>query len=308
MGSDDELVLVDDGSTDAGPTAAKRWVSTDPRVTLVTTAGTERTGIVAALDLGLERCNGAFIARMDADDESLPGRFAAQRAMLDDNPALGAVASKIELFGAPGPGMERYATWQNGILTPAEHARAIFVEAPICHPSTMLRRAALDAVGGFRAGPFAEDYDLWLRLVAAGWEIAKVPTVLFRWRIHPNSTTWTDPRFTEDAHRALRAEHLARKLDRPFALWGAGQCGRRLARALEAHGPRPAYFIDIDPKKIGRTTRGRPIVSMEAGVAEARERNLLIIAAVAAPGARDLVRAHLDAHGFREGVDYFCAA
>jgi len=305
MGGNDELVLVDDGSTDAGPTAAKRWVNADPRVTLVTTPS---TGIAAALNLGLERCKGVYIARMDADDVSLLGRLPEERAMLDTHPSLGAVACQIELFGAPGPEMERYAAWQNAIVTPAEHARAIFVEAPICHPSTMLRRAALDAVGGFRVGPFAEDYDLWLRLSAAGWEIAKVPSVLFRWRIHPNSTTWTDPRFTEDAHRELRAEHLARKLDRPFALWGAGQCGRRLSRALEAHGPRPAYFIDIDPKKIGRTARGRPIVSMEAGVARAREESLLIIAAVAAPGARDLVRAHLDARGFREGTDYFCAA
>ena len=63
---------------------------------------------------------------------------------------------------------------------------------------------------------------------------------------------------------------------------------------------------NIDPKKIGRTARGRAIVAMDPGVLRARTERLLVIAAVAAPGARDLVRARLDRGGFVEGADYFC--
>lgn len=309
LGPEDELVLVDDGSTDAGPEIAGRHAASDHRVIRVTTPG---RGIVGALERGLDACSGVHVARMDADDVTLPGRFAAQRALLDANATLGAVATRIEAFGAPGPGMERYVAWQNTLLSAADHARAIFIEAPICHPATMLRRAALDAVGGYRAGDFAEDYDLWLRLVAAGWGIAKVPEVLFKWRIHAASLTWNDDRVGFENMRRLRARYLAGRLrteaPRSFALWGAGQCGRRLARELEVHGMRPAYFIDIDPKKIGRTARGRAIVAMDAGIERARDSALVIVVAVAAAGARDLVRARLDRDGWVEGRDYLCAA
>jgi glycosyltransferase involved in cell wall biosynthesis len=303
----DELVLVDDGSTDAGATIAERHAR-DPRVIRVTTPG---LGLPGALARGLEVCRGSMVARMDADDISLPGRFAAQRALLDRDPSLGAVATLVEPFGDPGPGMERYLAWQNALVTAEEHARAIFVEAPVCHPSVMLRRSALDAVGGFRAGEFAEDYDLWLRLVDAGWGIAKVPEVLFRYRVHRASMTWNDPRLTLENLRKLRARHLAVKLERlgkPFALWGAGACGRRLARELETYGPRPEYFIDIDPKKIGRTARARSILAMDEGLVRARREGLLVIVGVAAAGARELIRVRLDKDGFVEGRDYFFAA
>jgi GT2 family glycosyltransferase len=247
---------------------------------------------------------------MDADDISLPGRLAAERRLLESDGSLGAVATQIDLFGAPGPGIQRYAEWQNGIVSPLDHVRAIFVESPVCHPSAMIRREALDAIGGFRDGPFAEDYDLWLRLIGAGWGIAKVPRVLFRWRIHARSVTFTDRRLSPDALRRLRAQHLARRLDEHpvFGVWGAGRAGRRLARELEGHGVHASFFIDIDPAKIGRIARGVPILGMDDGIARARREGSLVVVAVAAFGARDQVRARLDAEGMIEGIDYVCAA
>jgi hypothetical protein len=238
----------------------------------------------------------------------LPGRFAAQRDRLARDPSLAVVATQVTCIGAPGSGILRFVDWQNALLSPEDHARSIFVEAPVCHPSTMLRRSALDDVGGFREGPFAEDYDLWLRLVHAGWSIAKVPRVLFRWRIHGRNVTWTDPRLSFDALRRLRASHLARRLDRPFGVWGAGAAGRRLARELEPHGARASFFIDIDPRKIGRTARGVPILSVEDGIARARTESTLVVVAVAAFGARDLVRERLSNDGLVEGTDFVCAA
>jgi glycosyltransferase involved in cell wall biosynthesis len=305
MSASDELVLVDDGSTDDGAELAAALAHEDARVVCVSSGG---VGIAKALERGISACRGEWIARMDADDVSLPGRLTAQRTLLEADSSLGAVATRIEVFGEPGPGIRRYAEWQNGIVSADDHDRAIFVESPICHPSTMIRRDALDAVGGFRDGPFAEDYDLWLRMVALGWRLAKVPEPLFRWRIHTQNTTFRDARMSKDALRRLRAEHLARHLDRPFAIWGAGPAGRRLARELERRGARAAFFIDIDPRKIGRTARGAPILDVADGVARARKDALLVIVAVAALGARDLVRHHLSAEGLTEGLDFLCAA
>src|SRR5690606_4095913 len=95
-------------------------------------------------------------------------------------------------------GLHRYVAWQNGLLTPAEHHRDRFVEATVCHPSVVLRRAALDAVGGYADPPWPEDWDLWLRLHAAGWGIAKVPRVLFRWQHRPRRLTFASPRYAPD--------------------------------------------------------------------------------------------------------------
>jgi glycosyltransferase involved in cell wall biosynthesis len=305
LGPTDECVLVDDGSSDGSDRCAKEIAATDERVVRVTSGG---IGVAGALEHGRRACRGDFIARMDADDVSLPGRFAAQRRVLERDASLAVVATQIELFGSPGPGIQRYVAWQNGLVSAVDHAHAIFVEAPVCHPSTMLRREALDAVGGFHDGPFAEDYDLWLRLVAAGWGIAKIPRVLFRWRIHAKSVTFTDARLSIESHRRLRARHLARRIDRPFGVWGAGPTGRRLARELEAHDRRAQFFIDIDPRKIGRIARGVPILDPDEGIARALREHALLVVAVAAPGARDLVRDRLDADGLSEGGAYVCAA
>jgi GT2 family glycosyltransferase len=280
---------------------------------LLATDGTpsRAAGIVAALTRGLGAARGALIGRMDADDVSLPGRFAAERELLARDPSVAAVGVQVEAFPAPAPGMQAYVAWQNALVSREDHARAVFVEAPLCHPSTLLRRAALDAVGGYRDVAWAEDYDLWLRLDAAGFGLAKVPQVLFRWRVRGDGLTFTAPRNARAQLLAARAAFLARRLEelaRPFAIWGAGQTGRRLARALEAHGARPSSFLDIDPKKIGRTARGVPILDAAEGIASAARGELLLVVAVGDRGARDVVRARLAAAQLVEGEGFVCAA
>lgn len=300
-----ELVAVDDGSRDDGPALVQAIAASDPRV--VPVAG-EGRGIVAALARGLAAARGDVIARMDADDVALPGRLARQAAALDEDPRLGVVGTQVETLGPCGEGMRRYVAWQNGVVSAADHARELFVESPLCHPSVALPRRALDAVGGWREAPWAEDYDLWLRLDAAGWRIAKVPEVLLRWRQREGSLTFSDPRYSAACFRDARACYLAPKLlsaGRPVVVWGAGPTGRRLARALEANGVRAARFVDIDPRKIGRTARGAPIVAPDALRSRA---DAVVVVAVGARGARQIVRDQLTARGFVEGTDFVCAA
>lgn len=308
LGPDDELVAIDDGSRDDGPTIVEALARVDRRVTRLATHG---RGIVNALASGLSIARGTFIGRMDGDDVTLPGRFAAQRTMLERDPRLGAVAVQVEAFPSPTDGMRRYVDWQNSVVTSDEHARAIFVESPLCHPATMLRRETLEAVGGFRDEPWAEDYDLWLRLDAAGARLAKVPEMLFKWRMRSTSLTRTDGRYSFDRLRDARAHYLARRLERlarPFAIWGAGQTGRRLARALEAHGARPSFFVDIDPRKVGRTARCTRIVDATVGIQLMHNTDIMMLVAVGAKGARDVVRARLSEAKLEEGIDYICAA
>lgn len=313
LGAADELVAIDDGSRDGSSEIARSVAARDARVLLLESGGSasKPAGIAAALAGGLLASRGDLVARMDGDDVSLPGRFAAQRALLESDETLGAVGVQVELFPAPGPGMLRYVAWQSSLVSRDDHARAIFCESPLCHPSTMMRRAALLAVGGYRNDRSAEDYDLWLRLDAAGYGLAKVPRVLFRWRMRPGSLTWTDARYSPARLLETRAAHLARRLaerERPFAIWGAGQTGRRLARALEPHEQRPVAFFDIDPRKIGRSARGVAIASAAEGIARAVAAELLVVIAVGARGARDIVRDRLAGAGLVEGAAYIAAA
>lgn len=301
-----EVVAVDDGSTDSGPQRLARVASRDGRVRCLRTDG---VGIVGALGRGLAAARGGLIARMDGDDVSLPERIARQVAALEADPRLGAVGVRVQGFPseALGEGMQRYIAWQNGLVSTEDHAREIFVEAPLCHPSVLLRREALDQVGGWRDVPWPEDYDLWLRLDAAGWRLAKVPEVLLRWRHRAGRATFQDGRYAPERFREAKAGPLARRVRStglPLAIWGAGPTGKRLARALERHGVFASHFVDIDPRKIGRKARGAPVSTPRTLTAGAQ----FVVVAVGARGARELIRRHLLPRGFLEGTDFVFAA
>ncbi|UQA63480.1 glycosyltransferase [Polyangium aurulentum] len=302
-----ELVAIDDGSTDEGPRIVAEAARGDARVVPIATGG---VGIARALAAGHAASRGAFVARMDADDISLPGRLPRQVALLGEDERLGVVGVQVEPFPeeAVGEGLWRYVAWQNAIVTPEDHAREIFVEAPICHPSVMLRREALEAVGGFREVTWAEDYDLWLRLHTQGFRMAKVPEVLFRWRHHPGRATFRDERYAIVRFLEAKAHYLAPIVraseGRALAVWGAGPTGKRLARMLADRGAPAALFVDIDPRKIGRTARGAPITAASA----LDPRRHFVVVAVGARGARDEIRPSLASLGFVEGRDFVCAS
>lgn len=301
-----EVLAIDDGSTDDGPARVAAIAREDARVVPLATGG---IGIAAALAFGAARCRGELVARMDGDDVSLPGRIEAATALLVSTPSLGLAATQVEGFpeGAVGEGLARYIAWQNSLVTPEDHARELFVESPVCHPSVVMRRAALERAGGFADVRWAEDYDLWLRLDAAGWGLAKVPRVLFRWRHREGRLTFSDGRYALPLFDEAKARYLAPKLlrrGRPVTVWGAGKTGKRIARALERHGVAASRFVDIDPRKIGRTARGARI-SPPGSLARGES---TVVCAVGARGARDLIRAHLTARGFVEGDDFLFAS
>jgi len=303
-----EIIAVDDGSSDKTAALLTAAAIRDPRVVVL---HQRHGGIVSALQRAAAAARAPVLARMDADDTCTPDRLARQLRMLRRRPDLGVVGCLVQTFsdGVVSAGWRQYEDWLNRRRTSNEIVRDLFVESPLAHPSALIRRAAFDAVGGYRDFDGPEDYDLWLRLVGAGWPLAKVPAVLLAWRDHPGRLTRTDPRYRPEAFVRLKAHHLARGplrgCPRPVWIWGAGRYGRHLARALEAEGNQPAAFVDIDPVKIGRTRRGRPVLG-PAALAGAPDP--LVLVAVPVVGARALIRRRLNALGRREGRDYICCA
>jgi glycosyltransferase involved in cell wall biosynthesis len=154
--TDLELVVVDDGSTDA--TAALLAAVPDPR--LVVERQT-RAGLAVALNRALARARAPLIARLDADDVALPARLERQRAFLLAHPEVGLLGTAARVTD----GSDRDVAITRPPEDDAGIRRALIRRNPFVHSSVMLRRALVSSVGGYdESFVVAQDYDLWLRL------------------------------------------------------------------------------------------------------------------------------------------------
>jgi glycosyltransferase involved in cell wall biosynthesis len=301
-----ECIVVDDDSRDETGAIARATAATDPRVRVV--AGPGR-GIVAALQTGLAACRGRYVARMDADDLMRRARLARQVAMLAADDALAAVGTHVRFFPRTGmrDGLRTYEAWLNGLATPDAVARDAWIECPLAHPTLCLRRAVLADVG-YREVAWPEDYDLVLRLFAAGHRLGVVPARLVAWRDGAARLSRTDPRYGIDRFVACKAAHLATTFlagADGYILWGYGDTGRALGQALASLGKRPTRVVELHPGRVGNRILGAPTIRPEALEDVARGR---LVASVAGPGPREEIRAFLAALGWREGRDFVCAA
>jgi glycosyltransferase involved in cell wall biosynthesis len=304
--ADFELLAIDDGCADGTPARLEAHAKADARVRVLQTGG---RGLVAALNLGLREARGRLIARMDADDVSRPERFARSVARLDAEPSLTGVGTGVSIERVdqpPSPALVEYGRWLSSLTTPERLFADRFVESPLCHPSVMLRRDALVGAGGWRDGDFPEDWELWLRLLEGGARLTCLPEVLHVWSDHDRRLTRTDARYQRDRHTKLRAHYLARRFARqPLCIWGAGERGVALCRALQAEGATVERFIELNPRKLGQRIHGaRVVMPDDLGPPGAEH----VLASVGARGARAEIRAWLDSRDFIEGVHFTCAA
>jgi glycosyltransferase involved in cell wall biosynthesis len=301
-----ECVVVDDGSRDATSALAAAAAAGDPRVAVVSTPP---GGLVAALAAGLARCRAPYVARMDADDVMHRERLALQVAALDAAPRLAAVGAHVRFFPRTGmsDGLRAYERWLQSVDSPARVRADAFVECPVAHPTLLVRRDVL-AAHGYRDRGWPEDYDLILRLLAAGLDVGVVPRRLLAWRDGPSRLTRTHPSYGLDRIMACKASFLAdgflAATDR-YVLWGYGGTGRALARALRRHGKRPSHVIEVHRGRLGNLIHGAPVVPPEALADFSRGR---LVASVAGAAARAQIRDFLAGLGWVETRDFVCAA
>lgn len=198
--SDFELIILNDFSADATEELILSY--RDPRIVYL--KNEQNLGVAATLNRGLALAKGAYIARMDADDIALPERFARQTELLDGTPDIAAVGCAIALFDETGViDVRRFST------DPAQMNVDLFFSCGLAHPSVMMRKSVIDALGGYDpAFEGLEDYELWCR-VSKNHGVTTLPEVLFRYRVHGGQVTKNPSEKYLTRLRALKGRQLA---------------------------------------------------------------------------------------------------
>ena len=175
----DEVVVVQDGHV--GPELAstlERLESSSP-VPVRRLRLSHNVGLAQALQCGLAACSHDVVARMDADDISLPHRFLRQ---------LPEIEAGADLVGAAVLEFEGDGRDQTGVLRvlptdPAEIARTARWRNPFNHPTVVYRRDAVLSAGGYRELRYMEDYWVFTRMIANGAAVVNLPDALVRYRV-----------------------------------------------------------------------------------------------------------------------------
>jgi glycosyltransferase involved in cell wall biosynthesis len=175
---DFQFVIVNDASTDESQNKLVQYQKLDPRITLI--QNKHQLGLTKSLNKGLKIIKAKYIARMDADDLSLPKRLKTQLNYLESHP-------KIALLGTAA-----YLINQNGqqlkLKThPIDHLhikKVALKYCPFIHPTWMIRRSTLLEIGPYNETfPFSQDYELALRLMVHH-QTANLPEPLLKYRVN----------------------------------------------------------------------------------------------------------------------------
>lgn len=175
------LLIINDGSTDNSGPILERMASKDSRIRLFQR---ENRGLIATLNEGLALCTTPLVARMDADDWAFPQRIEVQHTYMTAHPEVAVCGSGMVEYESG-----RLHNWHG---YGEEVKIKLLFNCCIFHPTILARRDALLAVGGYATNmPGAEDYDLWARLAENGQQLAVLPNILLRYRIHPRQARST---------------------------------------------------------------------------------------------------------------------
>ncbi|MDR1327193.1 MAG: glycosyltransferase [Heliobacteriaceae bacterium] len=202
--SDFEFIIINDGSTDNTAGVIKSFK--DERIVFVDSL--KNIGMISALNKALDSARGEYIARMDADDISLPERFARQLEFMDTNPDVGVLGAQMQTFGL-----------KNWISNYPEQVSYFDLVCSCCmsHPTAMFRSSVFNKYNlryahGYEA---AEDYEFWSRIIR-DTKICNLPEVLLKYRWHGNNISVEKKELQQEADRRIKNNMLEFLTNEPW--------------------------------------------------------------------------------------------
>jgi glycosyltransferase involved in cell wall biosynthesis len=223
---DFEFIIIDDGSSDGSSEIVMSY--DDPRIRLVQQVNHK---LVYSLNKAVHLARGEYIARMDADDISMPTRLEDELALFELKPRLGLVGSFFayieEATGKPTSDIIAYPTKHTDVR------RALYINNPFAHGSVMYRKQAFLDAGDYTSayGP-TEDYELWRRIAEKDWELELIPKVLYLYRLNSSGISSLNSTVQNENAEKIRHE-----------LWHAPYVSKSIKDTLSD----ATYYRQIDP-------------------------------------------------------------
>ncbi len=182
-----EFIIIDDCSQDQTWAILNELAAKDSRIKLWRNRANRK--LPSTLNLAISKASGKYIARMDADDISLPNRLLIQLEFLEKNPEIGVCGSYSEIYDED---MEKMV---GKLMYPTNHELiTVYMHLlinVIVHPTVFMRSSLLnkDLRYSEKMSSNAEDYDLWLRMLANGVKFANIPETLLKYRSYTQQTS-----------------------------------------------------------------------------------------------------------------------
>jgi len=266
---DFEFVIVDDASTDNTSEIVQRY--TDPRIKFFQLD--KNVGVGLALNYGLSKVRGRYLAKVDSDDIYLKNRFTLQKEFLDKNPEITLVKSLIEYFphDAQTAKSKRFRSMSctkqqqlNSIKTTEEIHETLKWWCCIPHNSIFARSDTIKSIGYVDAR-MGEDYHLFFRMNELGHRMACIDKTLVQFRVRDSSITGGNSLHNDYAKLLLDMKYQSNydffTNSKPHFIWGTGGLASGLLNALNERNLDVAGFIDKAETKHGTKYLDKSIFS-----------------------------------------------
>ena len=247
-----EILMVNDHSNKMDVELAQSFQKMDHRFHLIHSTG---NGIIDALQTGLEKANGEYISRMDADDIMKRDKIQLMTNKLSNAPKKTICIGLVSYFASNkelNEGYKNYENWLNNLSINENNFKDIYKECTIPSPCWMMKKEELVALGGFSSLSYPEDYDLAFKLFYASFNVVTVKKTIHRWRDHMDRISRTSNTYQFDNFIKLKLSYLLKKelKNAELVLWGAGKKGKKIASLLNNENI-SFKWISANPYKTG---------------------------------------------------------